>query len=57
MKMMRDILLLLLIAAGGQVSAQRRLVVVDVETLIPVAYLTLGRTIKEEEAVPAPAKK
>ena len=35
--MMRDILLLLLIAAGEQASAQRRLVVVDVETLIPVA--------------------
>ena len=37
MKMMRDILLLLLIVAGEQASAQRRLVVVDVETLIPVA--------------------
>ena len=35
--MMRDILLLLLIVAGEQASAQRRLVVVDVETLIPVA--------------------
>lgn len=53
MKMMRDILLLLFVAAGGQswgqvldsgeaqapvpVTTQRRLVVVDVETLIPVA--------------------
>lgn len=37
MKMMRRMLLLLLMAVATQAFAQRRLVVVDVETLIPVA--------------------
>ena len=37
MKMMRRIVLLLFLAAVTQVFAQRRLVVVDIETLIPVA--------------------
>ena len=37
MKMMRRTLLLLFLAAAMQAFAQRRLVVVDVETLIPVA--------------------
>ena len=37
MKMMRRMVLLLFLAAVTQVFAQRRLVVVDIETLIPVA--------------------
>ena len=37
MKMMRRMLLLLFLAAVTQAFAQRRLVVVDIETLIPVA--------------------
>ena len=37
MKMMRRTFLLFLVAAATQAFAQRRLVVVDVETLIPVA--------------------
>lgn len=36
MKMMRRMLLLLLVAVVSQAFAQRRLVVVDIETLIPV---------------------